>query len=900
MSRSDSVSARTAHNPKDPMPCWPLIGRERELEVFARVKTNRRGWGFVVSGPAGVGKSRLAEECLARAVRGGFQGRRATASAAAAAVPLGAIAHLLPAGVDLSDPIAGFAAVAAGLGGPDRRRCVVLVDDLHLLDTTSVMLLRQLMDAGLIRLIATIRSDAVPSEAVQTLARGDAVHHVELAAFDQGQVETVLHAALGGPVGPNTVRLLHDVSGGNALYLRELVHGAMAAEALASDGQAWHLAPGSQLPGTTRLTGLIGAHLATAGPSARPVLELLALCGPLPLAEAQAAASRQALTDLEHAGLILSNQDGRRTSVMLAHPLYGEVIRASLPDLHRQSILLDQARRVEAYGARRRGDTLCIATWRLAATNTADPAVLIQAAGTARNAHDYPQVITLLDAVPEPRHTAQTRLLLGEALSQMGRWKQADFALTQAEELAADEQEKLAVALARTANLAWSNADLTQALAVNGTALSQACSPVDRHVLQANEGFLRIAAGQPARGLALLENLETEPSHMRNVRTWLRGALAKPTALALTGHTQQAIAWAERAHTIHQQLDDHTLVPHPAIQHIPLVLALTESGRLAEARTTAENAYARLTDSSLIARAWMAVFLGRTQWLAGHPASARRWYAEAATVARTINHAKALRPALAGLAACAALLGNLDAAQTALDEQATTPIAPSFLPTGEEHLGQAWLLAARGNLTKARAVLAEAARTARSTGHLTSEALLLTDIARLGGAQETASRLTDLAKACDSAFIQARAHLTIALTKNDPVRLLHAADELQNIGADLLAAEAATTAATAWHRTGQSRRATTATRQAAQATTHCQTARTPLLTAPAAAAPLTPREHEIALLAATKAASKDIAETLKLSARTVENHLQHAYTKLGVTTRRELTTALKGQPAPPL
>jgi DNA-binding CsgD family transcriptional regulator len=48
----------------------------------------------------------------------------------------------------------------------------------------------------------------------------------------------------------------------------------------------------------------------------------------------------------------------------------------------------------------------------------------------------------------------------------------------------------------------------------------------------------------------------------------------------------------------------------------------------------------------------------------------------------------------------------------------------------------------------------------------------------------------------------------------------------------------------------------------------------------------------VVLLAATGMASKDIAERLYLSVRTVNNHLQHAYAKLGVTSRAGLSQAL--------
>jgi len=46
------------------------------------------------------------------------------------------------------------------------------------------------------------------------------------------------------------------------------------------------------------------------------------------------------------------------------------------------------------------------------------------------------------------------------------------------------------------------------------------------------------------------------------------------------------------------------------------------------------------------------------------------------------------------------------------------------------------------------------------------------------------------------------------------------------------------------------------------------------------------------MLAVKGMASKDIAERLFLSVRTVSNHLQHAYTKLGVASRAGLAEAL--------
>ena len=60
--------------------------------------------------------------------------------------------------------------------------------------------------------------------------------------------------------------------------------------------------------------------------------------------------------------------------------------------------------------------------------------------------------------------------------------------------------------------------------------------------------------------------------------------------------------------------------------------------------------------------------------------------------------------------------------------------------------------------------------------------------------------------------------------------------------------------------------------------------------------PLSGRERQIVMLAAKGMASKDIAGRLFLSGRTVSNHLQHAYIKLGVSSRAGLAQALGSIP----
>jgi DNA-binding NarL/FixJ family response regulator len=88
------------------------------------------------------------------------------------------------------------------------------------------------------------------------------------------------------------------------------------------------------------------------------------------------------------------------------------------------------------------------------------------------------------------------------------------------------------------------------------------------------------------------------------------------------------------------------------------------------------------------------------------------------------------------------------------------------------------------------------------------------------------------------------------------------------------------------------RRAASAELRAAELARLCQGAITPALRAIETQALLSTREIEVAGLAAAGLANKEIATRLSVSVRTVENHLQRVYEKLGVARRADLAQAL--------
>jgi DNA-binding CsgD family transcriptional regulator len=131
-----------------------------------------------------------------------------------------------------------------------------------------------------------------------------------------------------------------------------------------------------------------------------------------------------------------------------------------------------------------------------------------------------------------------------------------------------------------------------------------------------------------------------------------------------------------------------------------------------------------------------------------------------------------------------------------------------------------------------------------------------------------------------------------AVVADDPAELGRVADRFDDLGAGLYAAEAAAQASHAARGAGDLPTARRWATRVEELLADLGPVSTPALDLRAEVVRLTDREREVAGLAARRVPSKEIASQLHLSRRTVDNHLQRAYSKLGVNDRQGLAEAL--------
>ncbi|HET9444313.1 MAG TPA: AAA family ATPase, partial [Acidimicrobiales bacterium] len=249
-----------------------LVGREVEL-VRARAGLRRAASGrpaaVLVSGPAGIGKTRLCEEMADQAAADGWLVLRAAAREPTASVPYSSLAEAVngalvqrpelaeclgeadrrilalldgsatgppPGPVHRQSALHLVMRVVAAAGAPNG---LLFLDDLQHVDDATVELVDILARAPYPRglpVVATYREQPPAATAAlrdSLVAAGIAVE-IELGPLRRAEIEEIVAGVRGERPPPADLDLVWELSGGNAFFATEMASGVGAASGLAA------------------------------------------------------------------------------------------------------------------------------------------------------------------------------------------------------------------------------------------------------------------------------------------------------------------------------------------------------------------------------------------------------------------------------------------------------------------------------------------------------------------------------------------------------------------------------------------------------------------------------------------------------------------------------------------
>ncbi|MFC5823248.1 LuxR C-terminal-related transcriptional regulator [Nonomuraea insulae] len=822
----------------------------------------------VVRSAAGYGKTRLAREALRRL---GCRVEWITATRAATAIPFAPVAHLLPGDfAPFHEPVGFVKAIGAQVASWGGRAKVALgVDDAHLLDDASSTVIAHLISTGAAFVVLTVRGGEPLADCLARLGKDGEAVVVELPALPGPAIDRLIDHSTGGEIDAVRRLRLHTSAKGNPLALRELLHGTV---------------PGG-------LTDLVASRLNGLDRATRGVVELVACGEPVPLAFLERLAGADAVAAAEDSGLVVGERDGERTQARLEHPLYGEVLRARMPLGRARQVYRDLAGQLLATGMRRRDDGLRAALWQVEGGQITRPATVREGAEQAIGREGLALAERLARAAREAGPGLEADRLLAEILQYQGRGEEAAALLPAVPPR--EPAERLSWAVTRADLLYWNHGDLTAAQRVLDLGAGHA-------VTEGARAFMLFFAGRCEEAVRAAHAVLGHDGHDPQPVVW--AAAAATAALGFLGRLDEAQAVRQRGAAVAAAHVD--TLPWGVFQiEIGACLAHLAAGRPAAAASIASAGYraAAETGVTMMVSAW-ALHAGIAAAARGHLDDADRLLGEARAGFDHTDTFRLRRCCLAAHAWVRALRGRPAEARDLMARA-------DRLDNGTNGVFAPWIVAWLGWVAQADGDGAAAIRHAESAATLAAAsnmpnvaAMARYDVVRLGGAVGSLTGGADLghlpAVTGDlpaglgdlPAVLGATAK---ALGDTDAPALTRAAETLADLGHDLLAAEVATVAARALRRTGHRGRAAVAAGMAATLRARCPAAHTPLLAHDDLGACLSPREHQIALLAAHHS-SKQIAQRLRIAVPTVNNTLARAYAKLGVTGRAQLRELLEG------
>jgi DNA-binding CsgD family transcriptional regulator len=862
---------------------WPFVGRHDLLARLDAARADRSCGGAVIVGAAGIGKTRLADEFLLRVAP--MPTSRLTGTPGTHTIPYSAIAHLVQSDTFEAsagaDPARVLSDVREALGtGPT----VLMADDVTWIDDASISLIGHLLNLGEVFLVATMRTGTTMSPALDALVRSYRIEFLHPEDLTDDELVEAAEIFLGADLDPRSADRIGRLCSGNPLYLRELLlHGTAAGHITVwPSGFAW-IEP--DLTPAARLVELVETRTRDIDAELRDLLRLLAVAEEATMSDLERLGQLDQAVELERLGWL--RVDGERADpvVRLAHPLHVEVLRTSLGKIDQRRQLLRAIDMVASRPVPQGDDALRLSIWRLDAGESIDDvAVLLSGARNAMAAFDLESVIRLATAVEQVAPTHESQYLLMNSLFLLGRF---DEAIAAAQRPLPDDVDVTALLLHTSVHLyslLWGSCDSDLA----AEALERSRPLFAARGMEILADFmLGLLWGNDGRVVEAIEILGPSPD---DPMLQFLSSTQRSTAWVMTGRVREALVEADRARAFIESF------PNPRSVMNPGFFSVT-SGGVRSALGDFDAAIELLTSAHVSARedrvtflrAMVAVFIGEAYVRRGHLDEAEVWYLDAIDAATAVGLRTTMRIATAGLATIAGQRNDTAAARDHLD--ALRALGPDLaLLRLETVVGEAWAMHALGDAAGARAVLLDEIAVAEADQLWFLVARGAVELSRLGD-HRVAAEVMDRVPPIDSDLVSAWRAFVAAFKGRSAERFAEAHRAAQAIGADLLAAEAAAGWAEALRRDGDGRAASAATAASAKALENCTGAATPLL-AVASPVVLSRREREIGLLAADGLSNVEIAERLYLSRRTVENHLQRVYVKLGVASRTELSAAL--------
>jgi DNA-binding CsgD family transcriptional regulator len=872
-----------------------------------------RGAGGVwLSGPAGVGKTRLAHAISEAGTAAGGASLWLSATPGMKAIPLGPFRHLL----DLDDatdaPEADMwrALERAVRDAAGEGALLVAVDDAHHLDDLSAAFVHRLATSGSTFVVVTLEEEAPRPDALTAMWKDGLVERIDIGVLDRDQAEEILRDALGGDVERPTVQSLWSHSGGNVLLLRELTLSALEDGTLTKKDAIWSWRGRGRV--SARLREVVATRLGRLSEPERAALEYVAVGGALPRETLRVLAGDDALDALEERGLLVAEVIDGVVDLSVSHSVYADVLRNALRG-PRLRVLRRQIVRVTARTTPGRSlDAVRLAILRLEAGETVDPVTLRTAASAvlwhagrllaenvATTARSLPLplgseggvALRLARAAWRQTGDVTSGIDLAVTYAWLGLVDDAEQLLLTLEGRAVEDDERARIATARATLLFWGLGRPAEAIAVLRAA-EDACRAIADNVshreLRRARAGIELNVARPGEALALSQEvIDTGPDDLASARA--QPAVA--AALAMMGRCEEALAVVdEHLPRAFERLDSSPLM---AVQLMTARnRALVGLGRVDDSRRLAEECLAvALVGEAIDGVAVFESWAGRARLLAGDVQSARRHLIESEALFAE-RDPLALRPWVLFSIAQANVWGNdLDAARRALAEADAIRRFDRYFDS-DLHLARVLLATAERRTRDATDEIAEAVARATAAEMPVDAAIVWHASVRLGRAAQCAEPLARLAAQRPNPFVATMAAHARASAAGDAAGLEAVGSAFAGLGLQLHALEAVSEALDTYERAGRTRSSRALAGRCAELAAACPGALPVWIGTRNPPPSLTRRENEIARLAADGLPSRLIADRLAVSVRTVDSHLYRVYLKLGVRDRAGLAAAL--------